>query len=1829
MKKSITAVALVAVASGCAFGDSGTSEGGEEIVSMAEQPLESAKLAAVPYPIQRDQDPQGGQAVRTDPLTGKPLKGWSASHAELLIADAYGQCVAEVAGLNVPQTLHLSDYPSMSQATLSLGRVETAITENPCSFVGDPMIEYGVTNGKFVYPPAAIEWVYRRTSPFCNMDEGGALVRAMVRPTPDTSSPLLGLVTWSQTQQAFYAAPPVDHFILRDSYALLHKGFVGLCTAQRVSSLLEDADALVMTTREHMLMLGVAQETAQSATMALGYLLKVHSRTNNASEVPAETSSGGGSEAYLWHWMNGNASVVPTIGTAFLHAVRLLSSTSTELATYLERQAGARWTTSSASDAFSRDWGVGSARNRLMSFIYGGGALTDLWGDVQSGKQWFGEVREQGSSPEVSVLFSLAREADGLLFRELNNGGIDPSTWSEIYLETEAYLRQRDCVGTETECSRATIRASLPPLANESSFVLRKAYGVTLDHAKRLATGLFDSVVKFDMLPAKQYDCASAAPLLGLFHYSGTHQLVNRASGAWIKLDPNGVIFPYRYGERADRGESVRSATIPPWDNSGWIDDSISQMGVVAALAFGREVFFELSHGDTAGLSAAELESVFGDLERLIGRTTIIQRPTSVVAIMPAAAATQTLVCPTGVVARSALKAAAAARDYSSPNGISRAVLDAVAPFGAAPNEVLAASGPTASLKRVTWALAPGGLWTTGTSLLLRTPGASGTGNDYTFLSTREQNCEIDPYQRAATVVTEGWFADLTNRITAVQDNDWSRPRYDGFGLPVKWVPPADASLLGGSAGEESYQYLLRSAKLAAEDATVAVKTAIDKLAEEAKDDAALQQAETRAESISNLERESLCGKSGSCEVSMTPYDFRIPEGKIVMQCLLGMDEGGSIPCEQALDGFNSVLPVVAMPEIVTSKLSIGDAQFLDSKYAGSDLQRVLTRIWNAGRLVNAERLQVMAQAEAYGHEVDAVRLSRISAQSDKVAALASLNELELNIRVKGATAAAQIDQLNAQLANAALQTAEAGVRVELNCKVQKEVCKVIPCYYSIAGMCLPFDGTSCTQLPRIPNNAQLLKEYCNEHRAYCGTSRGKEDTGVAAGLRCEDALIAYESALGHQAEAWDGSDKMLAALALGTDTELAQKTVEAQTDAAYSKFFAGEREATYRLKQSLVQLNSHYGVLQQTVGELFAALVELNQLQSKATQSKVRGNLEILLAEGSEKTNSSLRRKYRSYDQWRARALLESARRLAVAARRSIEARFVVDLSTLSAEQAFVASPNTWADEIYQSDLNAPEAVGLMQSSQIEGAIYPNKLVDYVGNLERFVQGYTITYPTSVSLPDTEVITLGSPEQVVTASGTTVKILSPSSAGWRFYCDNDQTWKPHPGVGQHPLVSPLETACNDRRPTRAKIDFGLDPWGVMNGAWARPRYVDRHNVRWRRLAVNIVGTGIRDCTKAADSMSCYTNPFIRFNIVHVGPSWQTNHAGEWRALDISTASIEAGKALAAEEWLEPVTNSWNMPYVSNVARGELFGRPAAGTYELILELTPDVQLNRIERIQLLVEQDYWVRQTGGRGVYGDPTPTLPSGAGGSAGAGGSTGTGGATATGGSTSSGGTTGSGGSSSLGGSAGTAGTTGISQTGSCTPAGASDPRIENFEDHNKVVGSFEQRLGVWYGFHAGTCTVSPPTNDTFVPLPSPGNGSAYAGYTSGSGCDAGNWQGGGIGFSFLSGYANNVETACQNYDASKYSGISFQAQGSGEIRVEVCTTDVETGSEVNCHGAYFTISGTWTTYSVLWSGLAQRPGWGTTATFNRVHLRKIQFLSLSPNYSFAVDNIAFTN
>ena len=174
-------------------------------------------------------------------------------------------------------------------------------------------------------------------------------------------------------------------------------------------------------------------------------------------------------------------------------------------------------------------------------------------------------------------------------------------------------------------------------------------------------------------------------------------------------------------------------------------------------------------------------------------------------------------------------------------------------------------------------------------------------------------------------------------------------------------------------------------------------------------------------------------------------------------------------------------------------------------------------------------------------------------------------------------------------------------------------------------------------------------------------------------------------------------------------------------------------------------------------------------------------------------------------------------------------------------------------------------------------------------------------------------------------ASDATFSYIDPASAGWSFYCAGTQTSIPHPQMAQFTTVTPaytLATACAGKPPTLARLGFSLDPWGRAAGFDRQSAYGSRYNVRTVGFALNLVGSGIRDCQKVADPAACYSEPFIRYDS---GTPVQPGSRVTSRIGELSSCPMEPSVRMA-RHW-HPKNGSMRLPTVSttrcelNVAR--------------------------------------------------------------------------------------------------------------------------------------------------------------------------------------------------------------------------------------------------------------------------------------------------------------------
>jgi hypothetical protein len=775
----------------------------------------------------------------------------------------------------------------------------------------------------------------------------------------------------------------------------------------------------------------------------------------------------------------------------------------------------------------------------------------------------------------------------------------------------------------------------------------------------------------------------------------------------------------------------------------------------------------------------------------------------------------------------------------------------------------------------------------------------------------------------------QGVLPGMASNIIAVDPSQPSIPAFDGFGLPPRWLPPADPGLLGTSAGDDGVASYLGKAKQSAEQATIAVKEAFDRMLEQQQDQSALAAAVVNGKTVGDLETSALCGSS-NCDAPVKSQIIGIPniwdDAPIRYTMIRGLNDiqhqtrtrtpwltlkenctpqtnqsyaemlAQQEP-HQRLDclGYAILLNGAGTFSILKSVDDLRDAPNLPSfsEYAGGELYRVAIEQWNGYRTVKEVARSVVAAV-------------------DEAGAYAELAQQELF-------------NANSQWLDMKARCEDFAPVIPLCSEEQSE-------WGSPAGLSGGSFERICGTSPKFEEAGWWVDSYQRPEYLHGGTQVNPEfnrsrDAGPTLGEKrrlCE----------GYKANLTTSQARLLDAHMQGY----------ANVQARASEFLAA-------------------------VARFHVAGADAVAVKTKAKLARASADLQVELLRASQKTSSGLYRQVHSYDAWRAQALLENARMSATFARKAIESHYLVDLSALNAPEPLVASPSTWADQVYEYDLDMPAAVGLSVGTATPGGIYPNRILDYVGNLERFVNGFAIARPTSVADSDTEVISLPGPLGtlgIAPLPPAANHLVDGAAYSWTYLCP-DGAWRSIPPhlVPKDACKTPEQVAASATGPlpTRARLTFALDPWGRVYGDIANEPFDRRYNARWTQVAVNLVGTGLLDCSKARDQAACYTQPFVRYNMGHRGTPWITNADKAWEFLPMSESSIDGGKALAAEQWLDPLSNAWSKPYVSAVTRSEFVMRPFGGNYEIEFDVTPEFVLERIERVQLLAGARYWVKQ--------------------------------------------------------------------------------------------------------------------------------------------------------------------------------------------------------------------------------------------------------------------------
>jgi hypothetical protein len=155
----------------------------------------------------------------------------------------------------------------------------------------------------------------------------------------------------------------------------------------------------------------------------------------------------------------------------------------------------------------------------------------------------------------------------------------------------------------------------------------------------------------------------------------------------------------------------------------------------------------------------------------------------------------------------------------------------------------------------------------------------------------------------------------------------------------------------------------------------------------------------------------------------------------------------------------------------------------------------------------------------------------------------------------------------------------------------------------------------------------------------------------------------------------------------------------------------------------------------------------------------------------------------------------------------------------------------------------------------------------------------------------------------------------------------------------------------------------------IENGDIIPSHNIALHNYNYRHeaLAVNLVGTDVRDCSQSESPNTCYSNVFVPYTLIHSGKVYVKNHTGDTVSFVMPTARVEYGKGLASESLITNPPSSTHSQLLGEYYKTGLRGRPLQGEYVLRIWDVPELNWNNVEDIQLIWKYRYWTRMS-----YGD-----------------------------------------------------------------------------------------------------------------------------------------------------------------------------------------------------------------------------------------------------------------
>jgi hypothetical protein len=235
--------------------------------------------------------------------------------------------------------------------------------------------------------------------------------------------------------------------------------------------------------------------------------------------------------------------------------------------------------------------------------------------------------------------------------------------------------------------------------------------------------------------------------------------------------------------------------------------------------------------------------------------------------------------------------------------------------------------------------------------------------------------------------------------------------------------------------------------------------------------------------------------------------------------------------------------------------------------------------------------------------------------------------------------------------------------------------------------------------------------------------------------------------------------------------------------------------------------------------------------------------------------------------------------------------------------------------------------------------------MLEMVSDIERQVDPQLLSPPPFVATTD-------SLDTVVhDCQDTTGEVFRQSA--WEYRCTKLCT----DGFSDNCLDSSLADRCF------WETTFALDQRELEAGRIFAQSGFARGNFNYRieDVAINFVGTELRDCTDSSLPNTCNAAGFVTYSLKHLGPLFVRNHTGGDFPVKLFNGNIEHARGLGIERYLTNPISSTDRELLTPYMRAEFNGRPLDGNFVLRV-WDEGVSFSAIQDVQLYLKYRYWTR---------------------------------------------------------------------------------------------------------------------------------------------------------------------------------------------------------------------------------------------------------------------------